>query len=510
MTFLPIVDRELRTASRRRATFRVRWWAALLAFGLTFFSIVVMAASRPGSAGSSVFSLLTGYAFGLSLLAGVFLTADTLTAEKRDGTLGLLFLTNLKGYDVVLGKFIAQSLNAFYCLLALLPITALPILLGGVEGAEFWRTALALANALFFSLAAGICVSALMRDSHRAMANTLGLILLAAACLPAAGQLLAAIKKAPSALQVLPYFSPFYPFSYASEVLYARHATTYWASFGCSQLLAWGFLIAASFVLPRVLRERGSAPQGRAKRFRKLDPVARASRRTRLLEGNPVRWLGGGEVRTPWPAWWLSFAWLACALAVGLIGDAEGPMLLAYFSIPFGFLLKVLFAAQACRFFAEARSNGALELMLCTPLTDRQVISGQVSVLWRAFSGPLILFVAGLFVPALIRFVSLLSASRFEPMVGIVGGTLLSGAQLLRLVGDLFAIQWVGMALALTGKRPRLAPALTILWVLVLPSFLFFCYLDLVVDLVLILWGRNKCRQNLRRLVAEQYQVPSV
>ena len=29
-------------------------------------------------------------------------TADSLSAEKREGTLGLLFLTDLRGYDVVL------------------------------------------------------------------------------------------------------------------------------------------------------------------------------------------------------------------------------------------------------------------------------------------------------------------------------------------------------------------------------------------------------------------------
>src|SRR5215469_11630653 len=106
-----------------------------------------------------MFSVLTFYAFGLCLLAGVFFTAHSLTEEKREGTLGLLFLTDLKGYDVVLGKFAAVSLNAFYALLALMPMTALPLLLGGVTGAEFWRMALALINALFFSLAAGICVS---------------------------------------------------------------------------------------------------------------------------------------------------------------------------------------------------------------------------------------------------------------------------------------------------------------------------------------------------------------
>ena len=63
---------------------------------------------RSGGAGKALYTTLTGFAFGLCLLAGVLLTADCLSEEKREGTLGLLFLTDLKGYDVVLGKFMAM------------------------------------------------------------------------------------------------------------------------------------------------------------------------------------------------------------------------------------------------------------------------------------------------------------------------------------------------------------------------------------------------------------------
>jgi ABC-type transport system involved in multi-copper enzyme maturation permease subunit len=69
-----------------------------------------------------LFAVQTVCAFGLSLLAGLFLTSDCLSEEKREGTLGLLFLTDLKSHDIVLGKFVATALSALYCLLALLPV----------------------------------------------------------------------------------------------------------------------------------------------------------------------------------------------------------------------------------------------------------------------------------------------------------------------------------------------------------------------------------------------------
>jgi hypothetical protein len=73
------------------------------------------------------------------------------------------------------------------------------------------------------------------------------------------------------------------------------------------------------------------------------------------------------------------------------------------------------------------------------------------------------------------------------------------------LIADFFAVAWTGMWLALTLKKPNLAPALTILLVLILPS-IGFCGMDLGVDLVFILWAATKLQGDLRRTVARQYQ----
>src|SRR5512140_282939 len=182
MTFLPIVERELRSASRRKSTFRVRWWTATAAMLVGLFALLLV---RPGgNAGRSLFEALSLYAFVLCLLFRGLLNAEALAQEGRDGTLGLLFLTDLRGYDVVLGKLFAHSLNSLYALFALLPALALPLLLGGVKGAEFWRMALALLNAIFISLAAGLFVSALSRDTRNAISNAFGLMLCLAVVLP--------------------------------------------------------------------------------------------------------------------------------------------------------------------------------------------------------------------------------------------------------------------------------------------------------------------------------------
>src|SRR5438552_2439073 len=296
MTFLPIVQRELRAAARRKSTFRIRSWTAILAIIVSFFSLTFLWLARGrGSLGNPLFTYLTSYAFGLCLLAGVFLTADCLSEEKREGTLGLLFLTDLQGYDVVLGKFVAMLVNALYGLLALLPITAIPLLLGGVTGVEFWRTALALVNALFVSLAAGIFISAWARDAQRAMGAALGLILALVAALPALASL-GSLGRLARPLSFLAWLSPFYSFSYAGAALYYAHAGKFWGTLAASHALGWMFLSLASARLPHrwqegVVAAKPAAWVDRWLRRSRGSSEKRAKVRRELLPINPILWL---------------------------------------------------------------------------------------------------------------------------------------------------------------------------------------------------------------------------
>src|SRR5206468_12050700 len=105
MRFLPIVARELRVAARRHGTYAIRLLAAAAALTVTLWLCLLPTLGQPPSAlGKSLFTALSIMAFAYCLLIGPFLTADCISSEKRDGTLGLLFLTDLRGFDVVLGR----------------------------------------------------------------------------------------------------------------------------------------------------------------------------------------------------------------------------------------------------------------------------------------------------------------------------------------------------------------------------------------------------------------------
>src|SRR5208337_4451614 len=116
---------------------------------LVFVSGVFLGRGRGSMGGAMVFNSLVWLCF----LACLFLAANTvdcISEEKREGTLGFLFLTDLKGYDIALGKLFSSSLLSFYLLLGVFPVVALSMLLGGVTVREFWQVALALLNVFFF------------------------------------------------------------------------------------------------------------------------------------------------------------------------------------------------------------------------------------------------------------------------------------------------------------------------------------------------------------------------
>src|SRR5437588_9397733 len=157
MTFLPIVARELRVAARKRSTFWLRVIASLVALllGCGFLLLTRAGVFPSAGLGAVLFGIVTWMALAAALSAGLFFTSDCLSEEKRDGTLGFLFLTDLRGYDVVWGQLLATSLRGFYALLAFLPILAVTQMMGGVTGAQYWMWSFALVNALYCSLAVG-------------------------------------------------------------------------------------------------------------------------------------------------------------------------------------------------------------------------------------------------------------------------------------------------------------------------------------------------------------------
>src|SRR5689334_3750125 len=93
MVFLPLAWREAKVAARKPRLYMVRVVVAaacMLAIVLRFTGIGPLPTGKP------IFETMSWIAFVYCLFAGVLRTSDTLAEEKREGTLGLLFLTDLR------------------------------------------------------------------------------------------------------------------------------------------------------------------------------------------------------------------------------------------------------------------------------------------------------------------------------------------------------------------------------------------------------------------------------
>ena len=505
MTFLPIVDRELRIRARWKSTYWVRSLVATTAILIAGVMMLFSNLANPGAVGKPMFAILTWLAWVLCLVEGLRNTADCLSEEKREGTLGLLFLTDLKGYDVVLGKFIASSLSSFFSLVAMLPALAIPLLLGGVTGAEFWRGVLALLNTLLFTLTIGMFVSSISRHERKAWLGTLGLTLLCVGLLPVLAETLG--------VGTLPLPSPWSAFVNVFESEYTANPDTYWQSNLLLHLLSWLWLGLASFLLPRSWQERAKERRTR----HAPGAVGRGAARARLMKINPVLWLMARHEHQR------IFLWLTVGLAIvagamtWLYKFDDSGVLNVIFVCAIGLhlVLCVWVAGEASHSFGDARASGALELLLSTPMNVRQIIRGQDLALRRLFLPPI---AALLGFELLVLVVELIKvAARDNRVGGDVWIVILALVGELMMVAtfalDLCAVSRVGMWFGLTSRKPTQAMTKTVLFVLILPlaaSFLL-CFLGpgllLAKSIIFLTWAHGRLQNDFRTVATQRFDV---
>src|SRR5438876_10127626 len=151
----PVIQRELRAEARNphHHWLRLTSAAAVLAY---FFIITRDYNGPPSYLGRRLFAGLFHSSILFTLVLTPQLTADCLSREKREGTLGLLFLTPLTAAEIVLGKSLVHLLRALTVLAALAPFFVVPMLLGGVPRGLVVAAFLANVAAALIGLGAGL------------------------------------------------------------------------------------------------------------------------------------------------------------------------------------------------------------------------------------------------------------------------------------------------------------------------------------------------------------------
>ena len=460
----PIVEREMRTATRKRRTHWSRVIVALLACGIATW-VLLQSGLRltPERVGATMFRALALMGFYTCLLPGVFLTADCISQEKREGTLGLLFLTDLKGSDIVFGKLVATSAHAFYGLLAILPVMAIPLLMGGVTLGEVARMVLVLINTLFFSLAAGILVSAFSRWEKRAM--------IAASIVIFMGTFGVEIPGPPFNLLGLRA-----GMHGAFELSFTANPWLFYGSSIWIFILSWALLGWACWLVPRRVEEKIEPPiasDEATSLWPKEEEItgegAQQMGMEKLGEGNPVEWLANRDGQ---PSAWM---WLAIILS-GLAWMMSHPFLNSgggspEFAVAVGLLfhafLKFWISFDAASRFTADRRCGALEMLLSTPLTVGDMLGGQFRSMLKRFFKPILCVLA---LDAAL-FMTGFGSSGTPPAAGSL--LLIQSVVVVTFLIDLAAVATFGMWQGLKTRRSGRAALWTAARVMGLPTAVF-------------------------------------
>lgn len=409
MSFLPIIQRELLSGARNRATYWTRSAVALVGVLICMQSMSADPLGTPATLGRYVFNAVVAAAFLVSCSV-CLLSADAISAERREGTLELLFLTGVRPVDVLVGKLGSVGLTSACALVAFLPALMVPLLAGGVTGGEAFRKGLVLLDLLCFALVAGLWASATQRERLRASRTAVFLVALV---------VIVPFLVFTVATHALPRYisllSPLTAAIQAGDSYYSAEPEPFWLSLILMQGLAWLMLLAAGWRLQRAVSLEGSgqAPAVRADEAEKARAIGLMNWEPDKDQSNPVEWLVYRQYGMGAGLWGTALLALAYNGWVLLGRQTSGSRaglwawFLAWpFAITAGLIGGAIVAWTASRFFVGVRRTGDLELLLTTPVGAATIVSDQWNVLKRLFAWPVLVMQA----PMLPQILSALSA----------------------------------------------------------------------------------------------------
>lgn len=449
MSFLPIFQRELRARSRRPPTYWTRFAAALI--GLVVCLPFVLDAGGPGRRpvdGKALFDALVNSAFVFSSFT-CLLTATAIDLEKREGTLGLLFLTRVKASDLLMGKLGSAGILVLIGLLSLSPVFMVPVLAGGVTGSEALRKILALLNTCFLALAAGLFFSV---ERLRGAKGTRRMIL-CAVCLVLLPLIDEFARRSGPALRpmTLGLITPLASVIYAADTAYRKVPALFWISLLSVNVVAWLLFLAASKGLGRSLLDDYQGHPDSSSSARSEGSTGAAQTLPPQDEATPISWLirrQRGISTTLWAAAILSASYsLLTSLFLRVMWPGSYTVWVTTVpGLAVSIVIGCLLMWSAGRFFAEARRTGALELLLVTPQGAHQILGDQWRALKRLLIPPLLLMMA-----PNVAFIPIIWWNTVGPqwLYGSVYILLVIGSILLSVI----AVCWVGIWIGLKARN---------------------------------------------------------
>lgn len=467
---LPVVTRELRSASRASGTYWLRMVAGCAATLVLAYVVLVSAAgwATASQVGAQLTHALKFVFFAAAIGAGSILAGDSVSAERRSGTLALVLGTRVGAIEFVLSKAIAPMLPGAGLLLAILPVQSLALVMGGVTSGELARTAVLLAVVLCHVLGVTILVSTLCTNGRLSILAALVFNIASLFLLPLFDYLARAGVGGGGWADPGRWtqWGAGYAVFFTGDLEYRMQPRGFWFGLMVSVVLALAAL-AASVGVIRYLRRHDLAdvPAAKQKRVR----LPSRLRRRAVLDMNPALWpqsrqstgaptflLLGVAAAGLWLVAWTAFEKLRSDVIAILLFLAVSHV-----------FLKLWLAWDASRQPVEDCRSGAFEMLATTPLSDSQIRAGWMVGLRRRFLLP-IMIVLGADLLFALR-----ASQEGEWWIGEVpvGWTILFTGLLL--IADAYALAWAGVFNGLARTTHRRAVFSTVVGIWGVPMLAF-------------------------------------
>jgi ABC-type transport system involved in multi-copper enzyme maturation permease subunit len=410
---VPVILRELLTEARKGSNYWLRLLGAIVLAAL-FVPLMWHQARASLALSIRLFADAHTVLFVSLWTVGPWLTADAISRERREGTLGFLFGTALTARGIVLGKCCVHMVRLLTLWLAALPVLVVPVLFGGVTGLDLASAFGLELSAIFWAIAAGMMASSIAKSAVAAslLAELISLGLMA---------VFQVIVTAVVYFQLLPLIlgraftfssAGLLGFAFSTGFLdqsgWSRKLRTSGATGDATWLCIVGEILGVSILAfclllalaahhtQRVWQERpASARQLRIQNFWLAPRYWKgwfSRRRARWLDRDPLGWLHqySTGMRVSHLGW------------CGLVLLVESAVMLSprpweYFDVAqigTSLLLAGAMTLNAVMILRREQENGMLELLLVTPLPVHRILFRECRAFWRKFFLPVFLLLA--------------------------------------------------------------------------------------------------------------------
>jgi len=406
----PVFNREIITTPRSLRLYLTRAGYVAALFGLVFTAWLILFGSNQQSGlgdlarfGSAIFTVLAPLQLAMAVAFSALLTAAAVAQEKDRRTLDLLLMTNLSNVELVLGKLMASMLSVAIPAVAAIALLMLITLLGGVSYSQVFRVVAVTFAAAAVAGSLGSTIALWRERTFQSLALTallLVLWLLGGEAIAAGvfGQQWAGLGAAHWAVALSPLRAIFAAISPLDHFTQLEAAPTWWlapvnlflifATVATALLNFWAIARVRVWNPLQETQPRLQSPQAGESTASITDVSTVSSRR---VWDNPIlwreicTWAYGKKIIVVRLAYLVIFAICSMAL-MSVLGDADvtrshsaaGVSDAAKPLVPLMVLGLILVNALAVTSLTNERDLRALDLLLVTDLSPKEIIYGKL------------------------------------------------------------------------------------------------------------------------------------